>query len=76
MKQGILIRQKKERVTRTRKPDEVCYYRCSYCGVIGLYVTNKRYFKCATYRCEKGIDLKYDRVAEGDYRRMWGLDGD
>ena len=49
------------------------YYRCPKCYQLGIYVTNTKFVRCGTKRCEVRFCYIRNQVSRVEYERiMWG----
>jgi hypothetical protein len=51
--------------------ERIRYYRCNYCGYVGVIVTNKTRFNCGSKRCREYLQASKVKANEEDYRRVW-----
>jgi hypothetical protein len=57
---------------RKKWVEEVRYFKCPYCGLVGMEVPVTDSFKCRIRFCRGVIEVNKHEVTKEDYDRAWG----
>lgn len=52
--------------------EQVRYFRCPYCKVVGMEVPASEVFNCRIRFCRGVIEVSKHEVTKEDYDRVWG----